>query len=482
MRTTVVLLSVTTIAAAIVFALRPGPGAIGPAGAPPVAAGEQIPTQAPAAAVAAIEARLAEADYCAQRDGAAYQAENAAQRYATRFAADGVHVSMPGRWDLGWNMSGFGRGEQLEPVSPAAATACGSVVEYHREGMIEWYVNEETGLEQGVTIADRPTGDPEQPVRVRFALDTELTGDPLNERAIVFRDADGRGQVLYHKLLAYDAAGAVHPATMELDADGVVLAVDDRDAAYPLTIDPTVDNLVAGSISIFVDSITRCDDGSLEAQFGYYHENFEWHENGLVFIPNGPDNNYSGDVGDQTPVEYLEKGVYATPAGLRVNYSDSEVTWTIRYFNSMVGEWEQQTAVAPARSRVKPVLENGGYSFRDPDDPDMVISEWGYLNRLSFPTTIAHGKYNRFYRTNGVEGADDRPELFTPGRHYAVFQTRWDTTILSRLVWVLDRSTATAGADRVTDPDGVAALLPWDAATGPRVMRAALAAGERPAD
>ncbi len=482
MRITVVFLSVMAIAAAIVFALRPGSGARVPASAASATLAEQASEQMPAAAIAAIEARLADADYTAQREGAGYHAQNAAQRYATRFDADGVRVSMPAHWDLGWSMAGFGRGEQLASVSPAAATACGSIIEYHREGMIEWYVNEESGLEQGVTIAERPTGDPEQPVRVRFALDTELVGDQLNERAIVFRDTDGRGQVLYHKLLAYDAAGAFHPATMELDDDGVVLAVDDRDAAYPLTIDPVVDNLVAGSIAIFVDSITRCDDGSLEAQFGYYHENFEWHEGGLVFIPNGPDNSYSGDVGDQTPVEYLEKGVYSIPEGLRVRYASGEVSWTIRYFNTMFGQWEQQTAVAPERSRVSPVLENGGYSFRDPDNPDMVISEWGYLNRLSFPTTIAHGPYNRFYRTNGVEGAETRPEQFAAGRHYAVFQTRWDTTLLKRLVWILDRSTATAGRDRVTDPDGVAALLPWDAAPGPQVMRAALTADERQAD
>jgi hypothetical protein len=95
---------------------------------------------------------------------------------------------------------------------------------------VEWWREREQGLEQGWDVAAPPLG--EGPLRITVAWGgarVESDGERLLLTA-------GLHRFHYGPATAYDARGRALPAT--LDTDGVV--VDDRGAAYPITVDPLV--------------------------------------------------------------------------------------------------------------------------------------------------------------------------------------------------------------------------------------------------
>ena len=48
------------------------------------------------------------------------------------------------------------RGDRLRVVEPVEPEVNGNRVEYRRGPLVEWYVNDERGLEQGFTLRERP--------------------------------------------------------------------------------------------------------------------------------------------------------------------------------------------------------------------------------------------------------------------------------------------------------------------------------------
>ena len=56
-------------------------------------------------------------------------------------------------------LAGWGRGETLEPVASGEVMSEGARVEIARPGLVEWYVNAPSGLEQGFTLEQRPEGE-----------------------------------------------------------------------------------------------------------------------------------------------------------------------------------------------------------------------------------------------------------------------------------------------------------------------------------
>jgi hypothetical protein len=192
--------------------------------------------------------------YHARADGAAaWRATGAG--LGTRFTTDKVRVettagtagrggSVPAAWHL--RLSRFGCGDDLAPVAAATPTATGNRVEYDRTGaghtLREWYLNGPLGLEQGFTIAHRPTCGPGDG-RLRLELDS--SGDLVPSRvadgnALDLRDTRGEVRLRYTDLHATDATGRTLPARLELDGGRVTLAVDATGAAWPVTVDPLI--------------------------------------------------------------------------------------------------------------------------------------------------------------------------------------------------------------------------------------------------
>jgi len=148
-------------------------------------------------------------------------------------------------WEAAMRLISYGYGDAQFTVGSAELAAKGNHIDYHRAGtgVTEWYINTAKGLEQGFTLEFTPGS---RMIGARLRLTLELTGNLRPElaeegRAIALVRADGGlGMALrYGDLFAWDARGRALPAQMKVNDGQVWLEVDDTDAVYPVTIDPT---------------------------------------------------------------------------------------------------------------------------------------------------------------------------------------------------------------------------------------------------
>lgn len=155
---------------------------------------------------------------------------------------DGLRVEQPpgagAGWSFGLRLRAHGRGASTRAVERAAARDGGSRLEYERGPIREWYVRAGLGVEQGFTLSERPAGT--GMLALHFDLDTDLSGSlSADARSVSFATPAG-ATLHYAGLLAYDARGAALPARLALAPGQLSIEVDDRGAAYPVTIDPLV--------------------------------------------------------------------------------------------------------------------------------------------------------------------------------------------------------------------------------------------------
>jgi hypothetical protein len=199
---------------------------------------------------------------------AAYQAPNRAHNLRTYFTLTGIRViprtSATPAWEWGLTLTGYGYAGRVQPVAAAELVVSGNRIEYRRGELTEWYVNDERGLEQGVTLASSPGGRPQgSPLQFDLALLGNLTPALSDDgAAIEFTTPDGMRVLRYSDLRAHDATGRELPACLELTQSGIThhaspatydatrrtqhalrIIVDDSNAVYPITIDPTLTGL-----------------------------------------------------------------------------------------------------------------------------------------------------------------------------------------------------------------------------------------------
>src|SRR5215218_5975869 len=163
------------------------------------------------------------------------QAANPAQHLRTSFSRRGVTVAA-GAAQLGMALSAYGHGSTLRPVEPAVPRASDNRVRYARGALTEWYANGPLGIEQGFDVAARP-GPAAGPLTVSLALCGDLAAR-LRGGSVLFT---GEGAAFrYGGLGATDAHGRVLRSWLELVKGQVLIRVADRGAAYPLRIDPMI--------------------------------------------------------------------------------------------------------------------------------------------------------------------------------------------------------------------------------------------------
>ena len=192
------------------------------------------------------------------------QAPNRQQGFRTYFDGRGIRVvdrTAAGAPELlSLELSGFGRKSALQPLAPGALSAAGERVEIQRPGIVEWYVNRPSGLEQGFTLAGRPTG--EGPL----VLELTLSGAKVSGGGNELRLHTSSGRALsYGKLEAYDARKRALPVALATrDPQTILLRVEDRDAAYPIVIDPILsgENEAAITPSQSTAGFARAVDGA----------------------------------------------------------------------------------------------------------------------------------------------------------------------------------------------------------------------------
>ena len=196
----------------------------------------------PATAQSNISATIARGnpDYSARAAGTDFVAENSAQKIRAHFRASGIEVRSAGAvWKVA--LSGYGYGDTLKMLPKAAPSASLNRVQYRRGPVTEWYVNGPIGLEQGFTIQQPPAGANGQLLTLALALagDLKATVDE-GKSSVQLSDRHGKAELRYTGLAAHDAGGRELRAEFSLRGEQLLLQVDDREARYPVVIDPVV--------------------------------------------------------------------------------------------------------------------------------------------------------------------------------------------------------------------------------------------------
>jgi hypothetical protein len=168
-----------------------------------------------------------------------YRSENPAHRLSLNFDRDEVRISHPGG-RVSIRLAGFGYGDKLRKPRYVRSVATANRLEYRRGDLTEWYANTAQGLEQGFTFARRPgahrDGEP-LVIAVDVAGDLVPTGE-AEDGSILLRSHEGV-ILRYSGLEARDAHGRNLPARLDVKGAEIRLMVDDRDAEYPVVVDPT---------------------------------------------------------------------------------------------------------------------------------------------------------------------------------------------------------------------------------------------------
>ena len=137
----------------------------------------------------------------------------------------------------------IGYGEHLQRAPPARIHAEANRVEYDGATVTEWYSNGPLGLQQGFTVAAAPAKSSGEPLTLLMELVGNLQAMiEAGNRDVAFRSPDGRVALRYRGLTALDAAGVSLPAWLSLEGQRLRIRVDDRQARYPILIDPFIED------------------------------------------------------------------------------------------------------------------------------------------------------------------------------------------------------------------------------------------------
>ena len=111
-----------------------------------------------------LESQVRRDQFAAEPDsGGALRARNQAQQMALSFTSDGIgviqeesEVPTAGLSQVRMTLRGYGFDGAMMSVTPVTPVADKNRIEYRRGDLLEWYVNDEHGLEQGFTLMKRP--------------------------------------------------------------------------------------------------------------------------------------------------------------------------------------------------------------------------------------------------------------------------------------------------------------------------------------
>ncbi len=205
----------------------------------------ELPNGLSSSAWASIQTQIAAGKYLAfQHENGGFVSSNPAHGWQIRYATDGTTTLRPRdrqaqAYQLGLTLSAVGYAEPQTLDHPEQIFADNFTVTYQWNNYLrEWWVNSATGLEQWFELERRPPGAQSgQPLILAMTLATDLAVSQQGNVLNFINDADTA--IRYNKLQVWDANGRELPARMQLAANQLSLIIDDADANYPLTIDPT---------------------------------------------------------------------------------------------------------------------------------------------------------------------------------------------------------------------------------------------------
>jgi hypothetical protein len=179
-----------------------------------------------------------------------FRARNPGQQWRTRFDGRGFLTSPDaGNWTWGLQLVSLGRGNAQQHIDAVAHIhTSGTRVEYiWNSTLTEWFINDQRGVEHGYTLRERPEGTsgPDGMLHFTLAVRGDLTPRVSeNGRDVTFTTAAGDAALTYNNLKVFDADGVHMAASFEAVTSNnctpaLRLTIDDTNARYPLTIDPT---------------------------------------------------------------------------------------------------------------------------------------------------------------------------------------------------------------------------------------------------
>jgi hypothetical protein len=194
--------------------------------------------------------------YAIHRKPGGLRAGNDQQHLLSDFTATEVDVhSGPAIWRM--KLERYGYGTALKPVGRAVPEGEGNRVRYRRGSLTEWYINGPVGLEQGFTLSRPPGRSKGQELIIELALSGNLAVFH-DDQQVILKDAAGRPILRYSGLQAHDSAGRELAAGLEVQNQRLLLRVDDRNARYPIVVDPWVQT-----------AELTASDGAAGDQFGW---------------------------------------------------------------------------------------------------------------------------------------------------------------------------------------------------------------------
>ena len=242
---------------------------------------------------ASIQGRIAAGKYRAyQHENDGFVSSNPAHGWRIRYAADGTTTLRPRdlqaqAYHLGLKLSAVGFTELQTLDRPEQITANDFTVTYQwNDYLREWWVNSATDLEQWFELEQRPAGAQSgQPLILEMTLATDLAASQQGN-VLSFVNTSGT-TISYRKLQAWDAGGRELPARMQLAVNTLSLIIDDSDANYPLTIDPSLEQ----------QAYIKASNTGAEDLFGY---SVAISGDTLVVGSQNEDSNATGIDGDQS--------------------------------------------------------------------------------------------------------------------------------------------------------------------------------------
>ncbi len=182
-----------------------------------------------------------QATYAIEPNG--FTARNTAQNLKLSFGPSETRM-VHGAEAFGLRFVGYGRGGKLEQPAAALISSAKNRIEYRRGALTEWYVNEAQGLEQGFTLTAPPTL-ASGPLEIALDITGNLHPEPHSSSELTLLDSRGHAVLRYGDLKAWDARGKHLASRLVVEGDHRVrVVIDDTGALYPVTVDPTLTQIV----------------------------------------------------------------------------------------------------------------------------------------------------------------------------------------------------------------------------------------------
>ncbi len=237
----------------------------------------------------------------------------------------------------------------------AIPTVSGAAVQTHRApGVVEWWRALPSGLEHGVTLAERPMG--EGALTIDVAITGDLSPRALSDDAIELRDASGACVAIYAHLVVVDAAGARVPARLTVrEPSTIALVVDDAGARYPLVVDPLL--IIAEEAALLASdgagsdnlgySLALSSDGSRALVGAYFDDTSGGFDAG------------SAHVYLRTGTTWIEEAILLASDGAAIDYLGSSVAISADGTRALVGAPGDDTAGGTDAGSVRVFLRSG---------------------------------------------------------------------------------------------------------------------------